>query len=718
MAENTGFFELEKRVVGESGESDGSEIPEKNGFRAWKKCADDDPMLLSEEVMQEVKAQFEARGLSLSGSQRDAISRGNDAVLSAKPDTVTINAMVPGGGKSTYILALLTVLARLFVDMSTALARRIGGVILVVETSLEAWNIKNRCDQEAGTETAVVIEGPNDSVLKQQGCPNGTATTYEECLRHSCPDHNTCPRMLAAHRTEETPILIMLHARYKNHLEVMSPFTVWYDEDGNEYRRSLLLVDELPDLFEDGKIDLLTLNEAENEIDQIKASYLPQEAKRKRELLYSWDKLMRWPFKRLVNKIWRDKHISGIISQKDLEEAGFDKDVLMEYGEKFHAYAVGTKAEQIVKYILADTPGHYNIGKSVSLFRPRLKKFDVHSGLATVIFSGTAYFASELKAHKDRYTILNATLGETYERLHIRIQRGDDFSTSRTGLNSSGSMAAYIELLKDIIAQESQFHQKILLVTYKEYKKMLWECLKGYHNVLLPHIDKQGKEYQELPYFGGMTGSNEYLAATCVIYAGLHRKEPAFYLSHALALDPGGETAASIEAESSGNACSPEQTADVMRLQDITLAADIVQDVYRSRLRIHGDGQPITLWLIQPPNGTVAHVVSYFQGCQVEEITQMPEACRVVKTTSRRYRGNSTHASKLLSWLQGNWDGAPITPEEIRQATGLTQAQFKEAKKHPEIRAFFENEVFTQGNGKNTVYSRKPRSTQSGSEAA
>ena len=155
-----------------------------------------------------------------------------------------------------------------------------------------------------------------------------------------------------------------------------------------------------------------------------------------------------------------------------------------------------------------------------------------------------------------------------------------------------------------------------------------------------------------------------------------------------------------------------------MDLQDLNLAADIVQDVYRSRLRIHGDDRPITLWLIQPPNGTVEHVVRYFRGCQMEEITQMPETCRMAKTTSRQYRGNPTHASTLLSWLQGNWDGAPITPEEIRQATGLAQAQFKEAKKHPEVRAFFENEVFTQGNGKNTVYSRKPRSTQSGSEAA
>ena len=96
--------------------------------------------------------------------------------------------------------------------------------------------------------------------------------------------------------------------------------------------------------------------------------------------------------------------------------------------------------------------------------------------------------------------------------------------------------------------------------------------------------------------------------------------------------------------------------------------------------------------------------MDFFRGCQVEEIPQMPEACRVAKIASRQYRGNPTHASKLLSWLRKNWDGATITPEEIRQATGLTQAQFKEAKKNPEVKLFFKEHVATSGNGKNTVY--------------
>ena len=48
--------------------------------------------------------------------------------------------------------------------------------------------------------------------------------------------------MQAAGRTQETPILILLHARYQRYMEDMSPFLTWYRED-REHRRTLLLVD-------------------------------------------------------------------------------------------------------------------------------------------------------------------------------------------------------------------------------------------------------------------------------------------------------------------------------------------------------------------------------------------------------------------------------------------------------------------------------------------
>ena len=76
-------------------------------------------------------------------------------------------------------------------------------------------------------------------------------------------------------------------------------------------------------------------------------------------------------------------------------------------------------------------------------------------------------------------------------------------------------------------------------------------------------------------------------------------------------------------------------------------------------------------------------------------------------TTGRQYKGEATHAAVLLKWLTSQWDGRKITPKEIRESTGLTPTQFKEAKKNADVKTFFASCVETGGSGSNTSYRRK-----------
>ena len=48
-----------------------------------------------------------------------------------------------------------------------------------------------------------------------------------------------------------------------------------------------------------------------------------------------------------------------------------------------------------------------------------------------------------------------------------------------------------------------------------------------------------------------------------------------------------------------------EQMPQVMDVQDATLADDLIQLIFRCALRRHGETQPITVWLFQPPNGVL-----------------------------------------------------------------------------------------------------------------
>jgi hypothetical protein len=90
------------------------------------------------------------------------------------------------------------------------------------------------------------------------------------------------------------------------------------------------------------------------------------------------------------------------------------------------------------------------------------------------------------------------------------------------------------------------------------------------------------------------------------------------------------------------------------------MARDLVQLVFRSTLRNHGGKEPVSLWLIQPPEEVVMHVRESFRDCQHDEISELPFECLSELAAGRTFQGKPTHASKLLKWL-ADWDGSPGT---------------------------------------------------------
>lgn len=154
-----------------------------------------------------------------------------------------------------------------------------------------------------------------------------------------------------------------------------------------------------------------------------------------------------------------------------------------------------------------------------------------------------------------------------------------------------------------------------MIVTYKSCSKTLWNALDGLHDVLIPYIGPDGEPRPMLPYFGGMNGSNLYRESTCAICVGLNRFEPKDYISRTLALDFDGQykneidTAMAVEADR----FRLDNLSCVMDTQDITLARGIVQLIFRSALRNHGETESIELWLLQPPDGVVRYLQDYFQ---------------------------------------------------------------------------------------------------------
>lgn len=101
-------------------------------FLTLQHRAENDPMRLRDRVAQCLKHYFSTRGLTYPSEQHYMLMDAADAILSATPGTVTAVPLVPGGGKSTLIRALLTVFSEEFRN-DTPIAQSLGGVVVVVE---------------------------------------------------------------------------------------------------------------------------------------------------------------------------------------------------------------------------------------------------------------------------------------------------------------------------------------------------------------------------------------------------------------------------------------------------------------------------------------------------------------------------------------------------------------------------------------------------------
>lgn len=666
----------------------------KGRFLQLRRRAPDDPMRLRSHIQEEVDAYFLKHGLTCLSGQKEALYAAIDAVLQAEPESCTVIPFEPGLGKSTLIRAMLTAFAQEF-RLCTSIALRIGGVIVVVEKSSEAHELENLCNSRTTEQpVAVVIEGPNDYNLGQGGCYNGQANSFQECPRRACPDYAVCPLANKLRQTQETPILILLHARYQSYIEDISGFLTWYRED-QEQCRSLLLIDELPNLFEENIVSLKSLNEAELELDSIKPSYTTTVKREKLHLLFLWDKTIRLPFRKFMGA---PQSQTGLVS---IEDAGFNPVSLQELLEAIECYSQGTKAQKIVKSLLDSQHLYYYVGQTTELFAPRLKKIAGKGQPATFIFSGTAQLSPEVMENSE-IQVLESPVDESFERMEIVIQRGDAWNASKTGLKRAGNLNAAVQWLQEILPDILKRHNRVLLVSYQTYAEALWSRLDEFHSHLIPYVDGSGKALPKLPYFGGLNGSNLYQAATCVISLGLNRFEPREYIGRALALNSCGD-GCQLFPQDEQKSCRLDRSPRVMEIQDITLARDLVQLIFRSALRRHGETAPIEVWLLQPPNGVVAHLQNTFPGCRIREIPDFSVECKMAASLGKRYCGQETSAGKLLRWLLA-WDGSPVSPEEIRHQAGLTLTQFKEAKRNPNVRAFFQRNIHASGSGRNTIY--------------
>lgn len=668
----------------------------------------DDPQRLHSQVMAVLDHYFSTRGSTYLSGQRDALARITDAILDDSRRGISAIPLVPGGGKSTLMRALLTVFTMVFRDMSNPVANRLGGVIVVVEKTVEGEELEYLCNRglEPGEPpVARLVSSVNEYNLRKGRCLTGEAKTYAECPRHACREAANCPLLQAMGHLDETPVLILLHARLAEHLPDMTSFTSWCQADGTEHHRSLLLIDEAPELVRQDVVSAQSLNEAEGELLDMRPSYSREDRYAKQRTLESFVHALRIPFDRLQRCEYGKTRRSAVLTASELKQAGFKNDQLTELMARLEDYQAqpSCKAGKLASALLTDNGKLSCFGKNFELASPSLHTIWADTPLRTFIFSGTARLIPQL-ADNPEVAMLDAGFHESYSRLTIHVQRDGALKTSRTGLQTTGTVEALVLWLQGLLPELFRSHGRVLLVTYKRWARRIWEllddeCREMVFTAVIPESDETC-----LPYFGGVAGSNDFRNATAVVCLGLPRLEPGDYLYRALAVDPDRS-----HAEELAHANGPlERQPCVLNAQDTHLAHELVQMVFRSRLRCHGDTAPIELWLTQPPDAVLTLLGNYFGDCCFEKHNAFPPECHSKLHTSRQRNGTQTNAARLYEALLTVPDGGKTTPALLREQSGLTQSQYKEAVRSASVQALLRTEFTTFGSGKNQKIHRVP----------
>ena len=670
-------------------------------FPSLRPRAVDDPQRLYSRVMESLDHLFSTRGATYLSGQREALSAIVKVVLDDSHQGVFAVPLVPGGGKSTLLRALLTVFATVFRDMSDPIAKRLGGVIIVVEKASEGDELQQLCNcglEPGEPPVARLLSAVNDYNLKKGRCLTGEARTYAECPRHACREAANCPLLHTMEGLGETPILILLHARLAEHLPDLTPFTTWCEADGTEHRRSLLLIDETPELVRQDVVSAQSLNEAEGELLDMRPSYSREDRYAKQRTLESFVHTLRIPFDRLQRCEYGKTRRSAVLTASELEQAGFKNDQLTELMTRLEDYQAqpSCKVGKLASALLTDNGKLSCFGKNFELASPSLHTIRADTPLRTFIFSGTAQLIPQ-RADNPEVAMLDAGFHESYSRLTIHVQRDGALKTSRTGLQTTGTVEALALWLQGLLPELFRSHGRVLLVTYKRMARRVWEllgeeCQQLVFTAVIPESDETC-----LPYFGGVAGSNAYRDATAVVCLGLPRVEPGDYLRRALAIDPDGSHAEELSHATE----ALERQPCALKMQDIHLAHELVQMVFRSRLRCHGDKAPIELWLTQPSDAVLALLHDYFGDCRFEKHNALPAECHSKLHTSKQRNGIQTNAARLYEALLAIPEGSETTPAQLREQTGLTQDQYKEAMRAASVRELFRTGFTTFGSGKN-----------------
>lgn len=637
-------------------------------------------------------------------------------IMSVDGPTIQIIPARAGYGKSTWILAFLLVMAKLYTS-NDPLAHTFGGVLLVLQKVADLNAITERVNQACPSDADMPMLSLQSLTLsgKARGlCCNPQIQDVLDCPGKSCSYADQCPLLLQQEEGDFTYLLGATQARFCRLRQsgALDQLLLRTLPDGSQVHRRLVIFDEKPELFQLFSLDQTDINSLSTRLEsltsgrQISDRHVSSLQKKLRFLVERpFQQLRQSSVLQFPNQPPVDQ-LAGFATLQERDPVGFAQ---MQH-QMLRYLGSGNRELQGSLPVMAGLHAGETClfskicGFQLSTSTDGMACLDQHQVL---IFDATAEVDGDYRHHPS-LRFLDPAPPRTMDHVVFHIYDHPKLNVSKSAMQKNWLLQGLSDLIEELIRQ---FPGETFLVTYKEQSLFFAQHLSSgamKHILLMPD-----QTSPTVPYFGGTNGSNAFRTCTNVILLGYPRLNPDIYLDHCYAAWQGHGFQEQLESVCSMMIRSQKTWKNALRdvpmlveYESRHLAARLEQEIFRCALRDPDCTEEIHIFLFAPPAEVWRLLKPRFPGCRVETYTDLPACITAARENTQTYGGKPTAYAKMKDFLD-SWDGMPVRSSELRKLLDITPSAWKDLLKLPKFKQMLDaGGVIRTKLGKETVWFR------------
>ena len=610
-------------------------------------------------------------------------------------DIVTVIPAPCGFGKSSISLEILKKLIELHKNKLST-----DGLILVTDRLDSLRKTQNDLKEFGLDGYTYILESWNENICKNTKVKSSDA---KMCTPDNCPYFYKCKIYEQQREQKKYPILLITNARLRENGAYIKQYSTWDKNDNNSDeekpngKRTILLIDERPDVLDTVKVNKKLLNEISTEISR--CDYSDTQEKTSFENMFS----------EISNKIiikmqeLRDNYKRFIVSNNTNEPICKTNPDFMLLWDKYmkgnykreleHIHTVLTKGglyvyEQKTEFI--STIGSKNLK-------------DMYTGtFKTIVFDGTAL----------------------YDPLYLGMYKEESIKyldVENTRLYSNLTINAYL-------------HHKLTKTTFKDKKYLACACgrfvnermkigfKKGYvvsYQSIITQINESidtkyniAKLNDELFYFGNTKGKNDMKDCNIMFQFGWDTYPDYEYVIRWLATivkwdlllnsknslaeyedfsekltikDRSKQIHGNSVFESFGHKCYEFGFPSLNEFKLFTILTNFYQEVHRTKLRNYNCiEEKIEVNIFSTKNIILDMIEQLFPKCSLNRIKDELSCFKESKAEGRKNKAKGY--DEFNEWFD-TWDGSLIKVGKIKESCGIDDKQWEYLKKHEIIKS-------------------------------